>query len=164
MKRITLIITAVLIGSMVFAGCKKKDTAANDDNNGGNVTPPVTEFRVSYAIDTTQGWYPYASCFKYNITYFTSETDSVTVTNVTLPWASEEFVVTKPFNALIKGRITYNEEDLPDHAFTMGHCIYIRPGFAVDRPSNFASKEQFIEKVTNHPTFLDFRASHTFSE
>ena len=163
MKRIAFIITALLIGSIMMTQCKKKDSAAND-NNGGNVTPPVTEFKVSYAIDNTQGEYPLATCFKYDITYFISETDSVTVTNVTLPWASEEFVVTKPFTASIKGRITYDEEELPDQAFTMGHCIYIRPGYVLDRPSNFVSKEQFIEKVTTHPTFLNFRASHTFSE
>ena len=163
MKKITLILTSLLIGSMMMIGCSKKDSAANDDNGGGTVTPPVTEFRVSYTIDTTSGWYTYAHCFKYNFTYYTSATDSVTLTNVTLPWSSEEFVVTKPFNALIKGRITYNEEELPDHPFTMGHCIYIRPGYSLDRPNNFTSKEQFIEKVTTHPTVLDFRFSHTFS-
>ena len=166
MKKIALILTSLLIGSMIIIGCSKKDSAANDNNNsGGGGDEPTTKTMVRYKIDTISAQYPIANVFKYKITYFVGENDSVIVNNVTLPWVSPEFEVPeKPFWAIVKGEASFNEEDIPDRAFSFsyrptvfenGHSVW-----TTGKDHNFDSKQKFLDRIAEHPDLLDFRGQH----
>lgn len=162
MKKITLILTSLLIGSMIMIGCSKKDSTSND-NNGGGYEPTAT--KVQYKIDLINGQYPTANIFKYTIVYFVAENDSVVLHDVTLPWISPEFEVTeKPFRAKFSGYASYNEEDIPERSFSFSYRPYIYKNgsmvWSSGKDHNFVSKENFIEYITAHPTALNFFGSH----
>ena len=150
MKKITFIITALLIGSLLLTNCKKKSA---DDN--GNVNPPTPD-EIRYRITKSNDSYTADPSLKYNIVYYTSNTDSVVLNNVSLPWQSEQITVTqKPFTARLKAELTFNEEDLPDHSFYLGHQHFIYYNTICYHPFNrfliMPSKEHFLNFVATHP-------------
>ena len=165
MKKFALIITALLIGCMLMTECKKKESPANDNGGGGGSDPePTPTTMVKYIIDTIGEHYPTADCFKYTITYFVGENDSVVLNNVSLPWASEAFEVTqKPFMATLKGVVSFNDEDIPDGAFSFSY----RPAIVINGYSsssgkhhNFESREAFFNYYNAHPTSLNIKIQH----
>ena len=162
MKRIGLVLTSLLIGCMIFIGCKKDEPAPTSSNGGST---PSSQPLVSYSIDTLHGQYPTAHCFTIDITYYTGENDSVVVTDVTLPWKSETFKINKtPFRAIIKGVVHYDMEDIPDEAFSFSYRPRIfykgTQQWTSGKNHDYASKEAFIEYITAHPTGLDFSGTH----
>ena len=165
MKKLILILTSLLIGSMIMIGCSKKDSAANDNNGGGGGDEPTTKTMVRYKVDIIDAQYPTANVFKYTITYFVGENDSVVVNDVTLPWISPEFEVTeKPFWAIVRGEATFNEEDIPDRAFSFSYRPAILENgqsvWSSSKDHNFESREFFLERIAAHPTLLNFRGQH----
>ena len=164
MKKIALIITSLLIGSMIITGCSKKDSAANDNNSGGGGDTP-SKTMVFYKIDIENGQYPTANVFKYTIIYYVAENDSVIVNDVTLPWVSPEFEVTeKPFWTKFKGIAYYNVEDIPDGPFSFSYRPKIFENGQVvwssAKDHNFESKEFFLERIAAHPTLMNFMGQH----
>ena len=164
MKRISLILTSLLIGSMILVGCKKEDSTDTTTNNGGG-GEPTSKTMVSYKIDTVSAQYPIANVFKYTITYFVGENDSVVVNDVTLPWVSPEFEVTeKPFWAIVKGEASFNEEDIPDRAFSFSYRPAIiengQTPWSALKDHNFESKQKFLDRIAEHPTMMDFKGMH----
>ena len=164
MKKISLVFASLLIVSMIFAGCKK-DSAAPDSGNGGN-EPLVTHY-LTYHVDNrdTINNHVMPNCFKFNVTYFTSETDSVVVTNVSLPWTSPKIELPHAaFTAKFRGVLVYNEDELPDTSFYAGYAYGIfKDVIPVDGKQKylpFSSKDKFLEYVASHPDgiILSFNA------
>ena len=171
MKKVLLFVATLLIGSVLFTGCKKSSSTDEPVQPTPQLTPPVVEtavikYHVHTVIHTAIGDMVLSPCFRANVSYKNADGEMVNVENVTLPWTSEEMTVTKPFDALIEGVMLFNEEELPDTV------VYGRlPSLYIDGELvglSFASmnmwpKTTFIEMVTIHPDRLDFSYSRLIS-
>ena len=162
MKRISFIITSLLIGSMIMTGCSKDESPAS---GGGDNPQPSDPYDYYYEITNTNGTVTADTFIKYNITYYTSQTDSVMLENVTLPWQSEHIEIDDilHFKAILSAQAVYSEEDIPTEPFYAGikYTIY-ENSQVMSSGSKFVpmnSKDEFLTYVAEHPQalFLKFR-------
>ena len=154
------LLAALLIGGMMFTGCKKDDPQPTPDP-----TPTPTTAKVTYKVDNKMTTLPFVTsdCFKYTITYVGADGNNVTVNDVTLPWTSPEITVTLPFNAKMEGKYTYKEEELPDQV-AFGQITRIFSGetlIAVGPDDNIASltKAGFLNYISQNPDAVNFSLS-----
>ena len=170
MKRLLLLLfSSLLVVSMMIVGCKKSSSTDDPVQPTPQPTPPVEEtavikYHVHTVIHTTAEDMILSPCFRANVSYKNADGEMVNVENVSLPWTSEEITVTKPFEALIEGKMLFNEEELPDTV------VYGRlPSLYIDdqlmglsfASMNMWGKENFLRMVTEHPDRLDFNYSRT---
>ena len=154
------LLAALLIGGMMFTGCKKDDPQPTPDP-----TPTPTTAKVTYKVDNKMTTLPFVTsdCFKYTITYVGADGNNVTVNDVTLPWTSPEITVTLPFNAKMEGKYTYKEEELPDQV-GFGQITRIFSGetlIAVGPDDIIASlpKDGFLNYISQNPDAVNFSLS-----
>ena len=156
MKKLSFLLAALLIGGMMFTGCKKEDPKPTPD-------PVSKTAKVVYKIGNTSLNQTVSNCFKYTVSYLGANGQMVTVNDVTLPWSSPEITVTLPFTAKIEGNATYNEADLPDPV--VYGCIYCISENGIDFQHQgslySASKEGFIHIMAENPDELKFSYSKT---
>ena len=159
MKKVTFLLATLLIGGMMFTGCKKDDPKPTPDTPS---TP--TTAKVTYKVDNKMSSLPFVTsdCFKYTITYVGADGKQVTVNDITLPWTSPELTVTLPFDAKMEGKYTYKEEELPDQV-CFGQITSIVSG---EKPiangsDNIASltKAGFLHYVSENPDVVNFSLS-----
>ena len=106
------LLATLLIGGMMFSGCKKDDPKPTP-------TPTPATKTVVYKMDNT--YFDQISsytatvspCFHYTFSYKDANGTMVEVNNPTLPW-TKEISVTTPFEAKLEGKVTYNENELPE--------------------------------------------------
>lgn len=165
MKNLSLITVSLLIVSMMMVGCKKEKGA---DNSNDTPTPTTNTAKIAYKVDNTYEQMVADTCFKYNITYWTSPTDSFFVENVTLPWTSPEITVTKPFKAHVMGIVHYNENSLPAGQFYFGQKAIIledgEEGMVSGGMESFSSATDFKNTIPNRPDLLKFSLQCTLLE
>ena len=156
MKKLSFLLVTLLIGGMMFTGCKKEDPKPTPD-------PVSKTAKVVYKIGNTSLNQTVSNCFKYTVSYLGANGQMVTVNDVTLPWSSPEITVTLPFTAKIEGNATYNEADLPDPV--VYGCIYCISENGIDFQHQgslySASKEGFIHIMAENPDELKFSYSKT---
>ena len=156
MKKLSFLLATLLIGGMMFTGCKKDDPQPTPD-------PVSKTAKVVYKIGNTSLNQTVSNCFKYTVSYLGANGQMVTVNDVTLPWSSPEITVTLPFTAKIEGNATYNEADLPDQV--VYGCIYYisANGIEFQHVGSLysASKEGFIHIMAENPDVLKFSYSKT---
>lgn len=152
MKKVTLLLVTLLIGGMMFSGCKKDQP-----------TPTTKTVKIAYKVDNNQPEMGTASdCFTYTISYVGVDGKLVTVNNIKLPWTSPEFEVTLPFTAKVEGNATFNEAELPDQVvFRSIRTIYVNSGQYTDGTLSFLSKDRFLEEYAANPDLLKFNFSKT---
>lgn len=157
MKKVTFLLATLLIGGMMFTGCKKDNPQPTPDP-----TPTPTTAKVTYMVGNTYGSFTTSDCFKYTITYVGADGNKVTVNDVTLPWTSPELTVKLPFDAKMEGKYTYKEEELPDQV-GFGQITSIVSG---NRPiangeDIIASlaKAGFLQYVSQNPDVVSFSLS-----
>ena len=156
MKKLSFLLATLLIGGMMFTGCKKEDPKPTPD-------PESKTAKVVYKIGNTSLNQTVSNCFKYTVSYLGANGQMVTVNDVTLPWTSPEITVTLPFTAKIEGNATYNEADLPDPV-VYGCIFYIsKNGIDFQHQGSLysASKEGFIHIMAENPDELKFSYSKT---
>ena len=160
MKKVTFLLATLLIGGMMFTGCKKDDPQPTP-----TPTPTPTTAKVTYKIDNKMSSLPFVTsdCFKYTITYVGADGNQVTVNDITLPWASPELTVTLPFDAKMEGKYTYKEEELPDQV-CFGQITTIFSGekpIANGSGDNIASltKAGFLHYISENPDVVNFSLS-----
>ena len=160
MKKLSFLIAILLIGGMMFTGCKKDDPQPTPDP-----TPTPTTAKVTYKVENKMNTLPFVTsdCFKYTITYVGADGNDVTVNDVTLPWTSPEITVTLPFNAKMEGKYTYKEEELPDQV-GFGQITRIFSGatlIAVGPDDVIASlpKAGFLNYISQNPDAVNFSLS-----
>ena len=156
MKKLSFLLATLLIGGMMFTGCKKDDPQPTPTPDPESKTAKVV-YELGNATDSLTA----SNCFKYNLSYLGADGQMVVVNDVTLPWTSPELTVTLPFTGKIEGQASYNEADLPETVvygrvysfFVNGskfHNVeYIVPYF----------KEGFIQFVSDDPNVLKFSYS-----
>lgn len=160
MKKLSFLLAILLIGGMMFTGCKKDDPQPTPDP-----TPTPTTAKVTYKVENKMNTLPFVTsdCFKYTITYVGADGNDVTVNDVTLPWTSPEITVTLPFNAKMEGKYTYKEEELPDQV-GFGQITRIFSGatlIAVGPDDVIASlpKAGFLNYISQNPDAVNFSLS-----
>ena len=159
MKKVTFLLATLLIGGMMLTGCKK-----DDPNSGSGETPdtPTTTTKtVVYKMDntlTSEGvTYTVSPCFHYTFSYKDADGNMVEVNDPTLPW-SKEITVTAPFEAQLKGTVSYNESDLPSPVY-FGRLGSISQGSTHTIPEAvnfFNDKDRFIDFITPRPEKLEY--------
>ena len=152
----------LLIGSMVFTGCKK-----DSDTPSGQTGKT---FKVSYGLgntNTVQGEVlTTLGCFKFDVTYTGADGNSVEVKGVTLPWTSDAFDVKAPFKAKIEAKPVYNEADLPDEGeFVYGAVALIyKEGKVMKKYDDIyrRTKAKFLQTAQNNPENLIIKTDYDF--
>lgn len=157
MKKVTYLLAILIIGSFMVTGCKKAEPTP---------TPEKIE-KIEYKISNTDGNHTISPCFKLDVTYLDANGQSVTETNITLPW-SKTFEVSFPFHAKMEGTFSYNEAELPEEivlgcsrgigAYTNG-TLHIEMN---DKYSSFHSKERFLNTIAEHPELLKLTEEKDF--
>ena len=163
MKKVTFLLATLLIGGMMFTGCKK-DQPTPTPTPEPTPTPKTTT--VVYKVDNTNGANVMSSCFKLNVTYTNAKGESVTENNVVVPW-EKSFEVTSPFKAKMVGEMVYNENELPDLVvFGKRYGIGCISGgsLVIDMVGAFkqTDKEDFLELIQEHPDRLQFTVEKDF--
>ena len=157
MKKVTFLLATLLIGGMMFTGCKKDNPQPTPDP-----TPTPTTAKVTYMVGNTYGSFTTSDCFKYTITYVGADGNKVTVNDVTLPWTSPELTVKLPFDAKMEGKYTYKEEELPDQV-GFGQITSIVSGNkpianGEDIIASLA-KAGFLQYISQNPDVVNFSLS-----
>ena len=152
------LLATLLIGGMMFTGCKKDNPQPTPDP-----TPTPTTAKVTYMVGNTYGSFTTSDCFKYTITYVGADGNNVTVNDVTLPWTSPELTVKLPFDAKMEGKYTYKEEELPDQV-GFGQITSIVSGnkpIANGEGDIIASlaKAGFLQYISQNPDVVNFSLS-----
>jgi hypothetical protein len=155
MKKVTFLLTTLLIGGMMLTGCKKAPQPTPE--------PESKTAKVTYKLDNVGLMQTGSNCFKYTVSYLGADGKLVTVNNVTLPWTSPEVTVKLPFTAKIEGDAIYNEAELPS---TVSYgCIYYlyMNGIEFQHEGEIytASKDEFISIMAENPNTLKFNYSKT---
>ena len=159
MKKVTFLFAALLIGGLLFTGCKK------DPQPTPTPDTPTTTTKVVYKVDNTIPNFTTSDCFKYTLTYVGADGNTVTVNDVSLPWTSPEITVkTLPFNAKIEGEAKFKEEELPDQVF-FGEVptIYVDGSPIANGTEGIRthSKAIFLDLLSKNPDMLKFSLSTT---
>lgn len=159
MKKVMFLIATVLIGGMIFSGCKKDQPTPTPE-------PTPTTTKVLYKVDNTLGNLVMSDCFKLNVTYTDAKGESVTENGVVLPW-EKSVEVTSPFKAKMEGELVYDENDLPDQVVfgkRYGIGNYSNGSLAIEMVGGFnsAQKENFLNLMQNNPDRLKFTVEKDF--
>ena len=119
MKKVMFLLATLLIGGMMFTGCKKDNPQPTPDTPS---TPTETTKTFVYKVNNTfqtmsdvtgaLTTHTISPCFHYTFSYKDADGKMVEVTDATLPWTKEISVKT-PFEAQLKGKVTYNESEIP---------------------------------------------------
>ena len=159
MKKVTFLLATLLIGGMMLTGCKK-----DDPNSGSGETPdtPTTTTKtVVYKMDntlTSEGvTYTVSPCFHYTFSYKDADGNMVEVNDPTLPW-SKEITVTPPFEAQLKGTVSYDESEIPSPVY-FGRLGSITQDLnhTIEEPvQSFDDKDDFIEFITPRLEKLEY--------
>lgn len=159
MKKVSFLLATLLIGGMMFTGCKK-------DQPTPEPTPTPKTITVVYKVDKTDGNLTISDCFKLNVTYTNAKGESVTENGVVLPW-EKSIEVTSPFKAKMEGGLVYNEEELPDQVvsgklygigYYTGGSLSITMGGAISS----AKKDNFLQLMDHNPDRLKFSTEREF--
>ena len=161
MKKVMFLLATLLIGGMMFTGCKKDNTPGSD--------PASKTFKVSYALGnkTTAALgieLVTSDCFKFDVTYTGANGEQVEVKGVTLPWTSPSIDVKAPFKAKIEAKPVYDEAQLPDtFAYGAIPSIY-KDNMEVKRGGEIANrtKVKFLEIMQETPEELIMKAEYDF--
>ena len=161
MKKVMFLLTTLLIGGMMFTGCKKDEPTPEPEPE-----PTPTTIKVAYSVTNTDGNLVLSPCFKLDVTYIDADGQEVTESGQTLPW-TKIIEVTKPFHAKMVGQMVYNEEELPEtvtYGRMRGIGYYNDGSFDVPFTGGFSqgSKESYISMFAEHPDKLQFTEERDF--
>ena len=160
MKKVTFLLATLLIGGMMLTGCKKDDPQPTP-----TPTPASTTKTITYILDKTStvsgSTLEVSPCFRYTFTYKDADGKMVEVVDATLPWI-KEIDVKVPFEAEMKGKITYNESELPDYVYwgAPGN-INIGTSHSTSGGVRGNDKQDFLELVAQKPERLEFSYKKT---
>ena len=172
MKKVMFLLATLLIGGMMFTGCKKDNPQPTPDTPS---TPTETTKTFVYKVNNTfqtmsdvtgaLTTHTISPCFHYTFSYKDADgkmvevTDAtVEVTDATLPWTKEISVKT-PFEAQLKGKVTYNESEIPTPVFFGTLASIEQSTENHTKPATgkyFEDKEDFLEYIATNPQMLEF--------
>lgn len=158
MKKVTFFLAALLIGGMMFTGCKKDDPQPTPTPE-----PESKTAKVVYKLGNSTMVQTVSDCFKYTFSYIGADGQMVTVSDVALPWTSPELTVNLPFTAKIEGQATFNEADLPDPViFGQLYYLYVNGDeFQVEGGLMTTERDAFMPYIADNPDMLKFSYSKT---
>ena len=159
MKKVMFLLATLLVGGMMFTGCKKENPQPTPD------TPAQTTKTVVYAMDNvykdglSSATLTVSPYFHYTFKYKDADGTMVEVNDPTLPW-TKEISVTTPFEAKLEGTVTYNENELPEEGdIIFGTLGSIKSGDDKTIPQNaskFHARQQFLDFISTHADRLNY--------
>lgn len=155
MKKVTFLLATLLVGGLMFTGCKKDNPTPTP-----TPTPTPSAYTVTYKVLNTMDGKTMSPCFKLEVTYVDANGQSVTENNVTLPWM-KSIEVKAPFHAKMEGTFSYNEQELPESVIygrIKGIIVEYSGGFSGEVIGNLTTyrKENFLSLIAEHPERLKF--------
>jgi hypothetical protein len=160
MKKVTFLLATLLIGSIVFTGCKKDNSTPSDSTS--------KTFKVSYALENTATVEGVVittdECFKFDVTYIGADGNPVEVKGVTLPWSIAAFDVKAPFTAKVEAKPVYNEADLPDEFVYGANAVIYKDGAESMRKNDIYKriKVKFLQTAQESPEELIIKTEREF--
>ena len=162
MKKVMFLLATLLIGGMMFTGCKK-DTPSTPSTPDTPSTP--TTKTVVYTMDNvykdelSSATLTISPYFHYTFKYKDADGTMVEVNDPALPW-TKEISVTTPFEAKLEGTVTYNENELPEEGdIIFGTLGSIKSGDDKTIPQNaskFHARQQFLDFISTHADRLNY--------
>jgi ABC-type transport system substrate-binding protein len=162
MKKVTFLLATLLIGGMMLTGCQK-DPQPTPTPDTPTPTPTPTTKTVVYKMDNV--YYeetsstPLSPGFHFVFKYKDADGTMVEVNDPTLPW-TKEISVTTPFEAKLEGKMTFNENELPEEGkVCVGALCTIKTNnntTPIPHCRLFRDKQQFLDFLSTHPDMLDF--------
>lgn len=159
MKKVMFLLATLLIGGMMFTGCKKDNPQPTPD------TPAQTTKTVVYTMDNvykdelSSATLTVSPYFHYTFKYKDANGTMVEVNDPTLPW-TKEISVNAPFEAKLEGTVTYNENELPEQGeIIFGTLGSIKSGDDKTIPQNagkFHARQQFLDFISTHADRLNY--------
>lgn len=171
MKKLAFLFAALLIGGMMLTGCKK-----DNQNNGGNEsgdTPTEKVYSVKYelletAVVENETVNVIPGC-KFDVSYVDADGKTVEVKQVTAPWSVTVENVNTSFTAEMKGKVTFDESQIPETNVTFVKLPKISfIGTGAPSPSEsfkvykFSTKQQFLDRVQEKPSLLEYSITKSF--
>lgn len=162
MKKLFFLMATLLIGSMVFTGCKKDKETPSDPGE------QTETFKVSYKIGNQKEVMGVnlvtSDCFKFDVTYTGADGKPVELKGVSLPWASDPFEVKGSFKASLEAKAVYNEAELP------GDLVYGALGAILNGTDEVAksgeigdyTKADFLQMAAEEPDQLITKVNYDF--
>ena len=167
MKKVTFLLATLLIGGLMLTGCKK-DNPQTPDTPTTPTTPTETTKTFVYKVNNTfqtmsddtgaLTTHTISPCFHYTFSYKDADGKMVEVTDATLPWTKEISVKT-PFEARLKGKVTYNESEIPTPVFFGALASIEQSTENQTKPGKgmyFEDKEDFLEYIATNSQLLEF--------
>lgn len=166
MKKLSLLLATLLIGGMMLSGCQK-DTPNNGGNQGGDTPATEKVYSVKYELletavveNVTVNVIP--GC-KFDVSYVDADGKTVEVKQVTAPWSVTVENVKQPFTAEMKGKVSFDESQIPDTDVTfvkLPKISFIGTGAPSPTDSfkvyKFGTKQQFLNRVQEKPSLLEY--------
>jgi len=161
MKKLVFLMATLLIGSMVFTGCKK-------DNQDTPTEPTENSFKVSYKLGNQREVmginYVTSNCFKFDVTYTGADGKAVELKGVSLPWASEPFEAKASFKASLEAKAVYTEAELPDSLVYGALGAILRDTSVVAKSGEIGdyNKANFLQMIADEPEQLYTKVNFDF--
>lgn len=153
------LLATLLIGGMMFTGCKKDNPQPTPD------TPAQTTKSVVYTMDNvwkdelSSATLTVSPYFHYTFKYKDANGTMVEVNDPTLPW-TKEISVNAPFEAKLEGTVSYDENELPEQGeIIFGTLGSIKSGDDKTIPQNaskFHARQQFLDFISTHADRLNY--------
>lgn len=156
MKKLVVLMAAVLLGSIVFTGCKK-----DGDTTGKSI-------KVSYKIGNQKEVmgvnYVTSDCFKFDVTYTGADGKPVELKGVSLPWASDPFEVKGSFKASLEAKAVYTEAELSDNLVygALGAILNGTDEVAKSGEIGDYTKADFLQMAADMPDQLITKVNYDF--
>jgi hypothetical protein len=163
MKKVTFLLAALLIGGMMFTGCKK-------DNPSDT---PETEkvYTVKYELletaEVENSMVTVLPGCKFNVSYVGADGQLVELQDVTAPWSVTIDNFKATLTAKMEGTVSYDESQIPETDITfvklpkitvvVGSENHLQDNFKVYK---FNTKEKFLSAVQEHPNLLQFSVTN----
>lgn len=165
MKKVMFLLATLFIGGMMLTSCKKDNPQPTPDSPS---TPTETTKTFVYKVNNTfqtmsdvtgaLTTHTISPCFHYTFSFKDADGKMVEVTDATLPWTKEISVKT-PFEAQLKGTVTYNESEIPTPVFFGTLASIEQSTENHTKPATgmyFEDKEDFLEYFATNPKMLEF--------
>lgn len=149
MKKLSYLFAALLIGGLIFSGCKKDPEPTPE--------PAPTETTIVYSVSNVWEGYTLSPGLYFTFTYLDADGKEVKVENAELPW-KKSITVNSHFEAKLEGEITYNLEELPEKVVFCKN-IKIDPALASITECSVIDKSNFPTFVELHSEELKFSLS-----
>jgi hypothetical protein len=163
MKKVTFLLATLLIGGMMFTGCKKDNPSDTPETE----KVYTVKYELLESAEVENAMVTVLPGCKFNVSYVGADGQMVELQDVTAPWSVtiENFKAT--LTAKMEGTVSYDESQIPETDITFvklpkitlvaGGVNHVADNFKV---YNFNTKEKFLSAVQENPRLLQYSVTN----